>query len=373
MAFDRNKMKEDILKRTKEAPQMGRGSFGRSFFKEGLEDKGVKFWQCGAGDHLLDIIPYEAGKWDPNPEVKEGDYAFFLIVQIHNNVGPTKDRVVCPAWNYKRPCPICEAWQEAKDAGDEARMKELRPQQVVVYNILCWDNEKETAKGVQVWSVAHWNFQRFLDVLSKSSRQGGVIPYADADSGSSIAFTRQGTKRENTVYLGHRFETRDYVIRDEWLQQAWCLDDLLDIRTYEDLYESFYGEKYEGPAKSAASPRGEAPAPARVAQARRPEPPAQETTGRGASDRGFPARQSSPDPIPPTRQAPPPTRQAPPPAQGADNKCPVGGRYGEDTDQLDGCRTCDVYDNCAREAERLEAERKSKLSQGGPSRRRALT
>jgi hypothetical protein len=381
MPIDRRQMKEDLLKATQDAPTMGRGNFGKSFFKDGLDEKGVLFWQCGAADHLIDIIPYIAGP--NNPNFKEGKYAYFCIIFVHRNVGPTKDSYVCPAFTYKKPCPICEEWQEAKDLGDEARSKALKPQQMVIYNIICYDNDKEVQKGVQVWPVAWWNFQRFVDVLAKRSRTGGLIPYSDPDSGKSIAFTRQGNKKENTVYLGHRFEDRDYTINDEQLADAWPLDELFEIPTYDQLYEAFYGEPK--PAEQAPPPPAQGAPVARAGRrtldtggsasdpAPAPTPdPAPAPAGRGARGRQAPAPDPAPAPAPRGARG---GGSAPAPAPET-NTCPAeSGTFGKDTDQLDDCGTCDVYDACARENERVEAERKAKATAqpAGTPRRRTLS
>ena len=371
MTIDRSKMKQDLLSRTKEAPTMDSRVFGRSFFKDGIEEQGVVFWKCGASDHLLDIIPYVAGQNDPNERVKEGDWACVLIVFIHNNVGAAKDRYVCPAVNFRRPCPICEEQQEAAAAGDEARAKALRPQEMCVYNIVCYDNDKELQKGVQVWAVAHWNFQRYLNKLANRSQTGEPVAYADPDTGRTIFFNREGTKKENTKYIGHALEPRDYIIGDDVLNQAWCLDDLIYVPKYEEMYIAHKG--------------CEPPAPGSKERSTGPES-SPSPTGRSLAGRRTLASEHAPAPTPAANPPQPVSRPASasgtapasaPTTSGTTSKpssnvsgepiCPAssaGGQFGVSVDNLDNCTTCDIYDDCARKAKQIDDERKAKLTTG---------
>jgi hypothetical protein len=323
--------------------------FGRTIFKEGIEEQGVVFFKCDAKDHLIDIIPYVAGSNDPNPKIKEGKFAFVLIIWRHTNIGVSKDDFICMNLTYKKPCPICEDRAEAIESGDVGRAKALKPIETCIYNIVCYDNDKELMKGVQIWAVAHWNFQRHLDKIANRPRAGGVIPYACPNNGKSIFFNREGTKLETTKYTGHTFDDRNYVISDEILAQAWSLDDLIHIPTYEEAYEAHYGESVKAKPAGAEQALESKVAGRRVLEAGKP-PETQKSE----------AKEVAPE-------LPPPT--PPRPSVSGDPACPGKGVFGKDLDQLDGCRTCEIYDNCGRRNQQYEQERKDKLSTTAPRRR----
>ena len=229
--------REGLIKRLNRSYEKkdDRGRF-KSIFKEGLD---IQFWQCSEGEHLIDIIPYLAGKNDP--EVKEGEPTYCLDIWVHTNIGVNEDSYICLSRTYNKPCPICEYQKKLKAQGaDPDTIAALNPTRRVVYNIVCYDSEKEEEKGVQVWEVAHWFMERHLVVLAKGSRRSGVICFADPEEGKSIAFTRQG-KGRNTQFIGHRFVDRDYKIPPEILESAYTLDEIIHIPTYDEVKEAFFG------------------------------------------------------------------------------------------------------------------------------------
>ena len=237
-------LRESLLRRTEQSHN-SRDSYGgfKSIFKEGLD---VTFWDCREGTHLIDILPYQAGENDPYN--KPGDYTYVLDVWVHYGVGPNDDSYICLAKTYGKPCPICEHKRELQKQGDvdEDEIKALNPKRRVIYAIICYDSEKEEDKGVQIWEVAHFFMERHLSELAKNPRTGGFILFADPTSeGKSIQFTKRGRGAGNVEFIGHKFVDRDYDIPDEILDQVPCLDELIHIPTYEEVYEAFHCRKLD--------------------------------------------------------------------------------------------------------------------------------
>jgi len=118
MRKNRRSMKEALLKRVQEGQNRKEGT-AKGIFKTDLED--VPFWNCADGDHLLDIIPYMAGPYDPvTPEGKE---TYVLEVFVHRGVGITEGSIICLAETYRKPCPICEDRKKKQIEGEEHRIR----------------------------------------------------------------------------------------------------------------------------------------------------------------------------------------------------------------------------------------------------------
>lgn len=244
----RAKMKKGLMKRLKE-DQERRKAGGRGIFKP---DVGVDFWSPEGGDHLIDIIPFIAGS--KHPTVPEGEPAYTLRVKVHYGVGPNEDKsFVCLYETYGQDCPICEHRAALRtDGADEDVWKALYPKKRAIYNIVSFDSSREEEKGVQIWEVAEFYFQKHLDTLAKGSRrpgqdEGALVAFTDPDEGKSIAFTINPPKSRNDFaeYIGHRFEERDYELEDDILEDAQPLDELINIPEYNTVYEEYYGESID--------------------------------------------------------------------------------------------------------------------------------
>lgn len=233
-----------LLKRTEEAHQRINeyGKFGRFYTARG--EKPLKIWKCKEGEHILDIIPFLAG---PNHhQVREGEPTYLLDIWVHQKVGMDENDVVCLARNYNEPCPICEYINEQrlkKDLSEDAEeaLKTLNPKRRCLYNVVCYDSTREEDRGVQLWEVAHFLFEKKILSVARNPRGGGFVPFSSPDNGRSIYFEREGSGITNTQYLGHKFIERQAEITDEILEDAYILDDLVIKLSYEEIKEAFLG------------------------------------------------------------------------------------------------------------------------------------
>jgi hypothetical protein len=306
---DRKKMAEALEKRTKESSSRKSGGFV-NIFKDDLED--VNFWRVSEGDHTIDVIPYEVGANDPN--VEEGEFGYVLEVKVHQGIGAAEGSYICLAENYNKPCPVCEHRRTLKKEGaDEDEIKALYPKNRCVYNVVCYDSTKEEEKGVQVWEFSRWFSERLFTKLAKPKRRRGAdtsdrIIFAHPINGKSIEFTREGTGQESTSFYGHSFTDRDYEIDDETLDMAHCLDELIDVLPYDELYEIYWGKPNEETKEEPVEEEEKSP---RERKTKRKKEPVEEEEG---------------------------------------NKCPGGGTFGVDIDKLDQCEECNntIWKACAR-------------------------
>lgn len=243
----RKQMKEEMASRLQESynSKDGSGKFKSIFIKEKLGN--VPMWKCSEDEHFINIIPYIAGK--NNPTVKEGKLAYNLDIQVHRKVGVNEDSYICLARTYGKKCPICEEQAELRkqDDYDDKYVKSLNPTRRVIYNIECLDSDKESRKGIQLFEVSHWLFEKELAELAKKPRGGGFVLFSDPDDGKIVFFRKSGSGPTNTEYKAFKFEERTEIVSDDVLDAALCLDELIHIPSYEEVKNAFYGTDTEVP------------------------------------------------------------------------------------------------------------------------------
>lgn len=330
MAKSRVELREEQLQRKLEesrARREDKGKYGH-YLKFPPDTERFNPFKEKDGIHIIDMLTYQAGPNDPYND--EGDYTYVLDVFVHTNVGVNEDSYVCPARNYKKPCPICEeqAAIMAEDDYDEEMAKELEPRRKVAYNVYL-DMPPECEKGVQIFDTAHWYMERHItspsftqDARTKEV-QSFTLPTKD---GKSIQFEKKGKGLD--AFFGHKLISRDYGVED-LEDKVYCLDKLLYLAPYEEIYEAYFGEKFEG---------GKMPQP----RSEKKDEPASHSRSAGRGGRsGGRSRSEKPEPVKEVDDVP-------------SDSCPYGGEFGKDLDTpLPECDSCDVYDNCLTKYEGL--------------------
>jgi hypothetical protein len=222
-------------------------SYKTIFDDDKLAEYGVQLWRPAPSDHFIDIIPYRMGDKDPRVltgKAKVGSPTYLVQVYTHRGIGLAQGIYICLNRTLGKSCPICEyiVEQGSNTELDDDVINALRPSKysTSVYNI--WDRDAES-KGVQVWAVSSFFMERHLQQRSVP-RTGGKITFAyegaGPDGGRHIKFTLT-QKGRNQEYTGHDFEIRTTPIPKHILEQAYVLDQLLYIPTYEEVHAAFYG------------------------------------------------------------------------------------------------------------------------------------
>jgi len=232
------------LKRQEEEAQGGSG-----IFKGDLK---VQRWKPKEGQHMVDIVPYFAGKNDTPEAREEGTYMFSF--GVHYKVGVDEKTYICPktipGWEDRR-CPICEHAARMKQEGEDYDdYKVFFPKKRELYNVVVQDSEKERDKGVQVFEVSYHYMGKLLEPIMKKPIRAGmedVDPYIDfaleTTDGKTIAFSigskKTGKDKVFPTYTGHRFVDRDYDL-EEYLEDTYILDEILNIPSYDEIYKDFF-------------------------------------------------------------------------------------------------------------------------------------
>ena len=337
---ERAAMEEELAARTQQNYQTKDGE--KTFFGCFRRDVSFKQWYAAKGEHELDIIPYFAGAHDP--KVKEGAFNYVVNYLAHRNVGPRDLWFMCLE-QFEEKCPICEhrtkLRKDPPDGGKakteyEELLKALKPARRCVYNIVCYD-EKQEEKGVQVWEVAHFLSENKIMERAKrpKKRGGGLIPFASVENGYTICFDREG-EGMHTKYTSYDLAERDYEIGEEHLDAALTLDELLYKPTYEEIHDAFWDsdEQKDADEEEEEEPRRKKRKSAPVDDAEEEEEEPRMHKGRGKPKRNRDDEEEEEDePRPKTKKCPAP-----------------GGTFGVDTDELDECEGCPLWNPCAKAA-----------------------
>lgn len=194
----------------------------------------------------LDIIPYEVG--EGNPFADKGELHYERTYWVHRSIGVNQTSYVCLRKTCEEACPICEFRSKlAKDPdGDEDLIKDLAPRERQLFNVI---NTKDTDKGVQIWDISFHLFGKRLDhEIKNSDEDDGFENFAELEGGFTLkcgieekSFNRQPFYEVVSVNFKPRSEDYD----DDIVEDAACLDDILVIKEYDELKEIFLQTKDE--------------------------------------------------------------------------------------------------------------------------------
>ena len=222
---------------------------------ERVEDKGGNQWniftepviKMAEGTFAFDIIPYICG--DHNPYNAKGKLDYMFDVWVHADIGASKSSVICPAKtyhknanpNHQRPrCPICELATKLDRSGEYEwkDLKPLRPIRRCAYNVLVADDTGKPDGQMQILFMAHFNMEKNLQARAAATANRPRIYYPDINEGKQIVVVREGAGKDNTAFTGHGFEERvGYSIDPAMINEAFCLDELVTIYSYDELKE----------------------------------------------------------------------------------------------------------------------------------------
>ena len=190
--------------------------------------------------HKIDIIPWIIQTENHPQGMEPGLEDYVLDIWVHYGVGTMESTYICLERTFGKPCPICEerkAMKEDEDA-DEKEIRNLVPKHRAIYNLIDLDDE---GKGVQLFNVSHWNFEKELTEEAKTAEDETVV-FSDLNKGRTIKFRANEVQRKGYKpffeFKSFGFEERD-PIDESILDEAVPLDVVVHIPTYEEVKAAF--------------------------------------------------------------------------------------------------------------------------------------
>jgi len=218
---------EELKKRTEQ-------STGGGFITIFRDDLNLPIWkEPKEGDVGIDIIPYIASA--NHPQAKECAPVYKLELWVHTRVGPEKGDYVCLR-NFGQECPLCQArYDELASANPRKKIADdLKGSHRAIYNVVVVTNEKEEAKGVQIWTASTYLAEQHFQSTAKNRKTGEKIPFSCPDTGRTIWFTVEGSKLTK-AFAGITLEERPEPISDDILDAAFTLEECIIIPKKSDL------------------------------------------------------------------------------------------------------------------------------------------
>lgn len=231
-------LKDRIKQRAKERTtgNVGGGIF--DFDNAGVDN--VEFWAPdNEGPFTFDIIPYGVTDSNNLDEVPADEEWYRKLLLVHYNVGPSKKKVVCPR-TVGRACPICEAVREAYDSGNDEEAKIIKAKEKGLMNIVL-EGEDE----IKLFLSSTFLFGKPLE---REAAYSDIYNFASPTDGLSIKVRFE----EKSIGTNSYYETEriDFVERDNQfdeaiVNEAYPLDDIIRVLSYEELEKALYGAEVE--------------------------------------------------------------------------------------------------------------------------------
>lgn len=378
MRESRRTMREQMQRRMEKEGQhyQRRGSLFLSTLQ------GVKFFRCKEGPNLLDILLYEAGKYDP---IEANAMAYVLRIFRHPGCAQDGGDIICIEQTFRDQnrrdalfgkgayCPVCKEYKMRVSKGatkEETDSIRYANWPRTIYNIF---DRRDPGVGCQVWETSAYLLQQYLDVISQKSLLPGeargietYIPYMDIEDGRSISFQREGMD-EKSKFIGVKFEERRTPIPENVVDAVHPLDELIAWPSVESAHEAFWGVPLGGGTQRLGAEPVDRPAKYEKAKKAKeedvPEPPEPEEPEeeelsdeeREAAElearlKALKEKKAGKDKV---DAKPEPKKETKKKGSGSESKCPYGHKFGEDIDDKAECEKCEVWKDCAKENDRL--------------------
>lgn len=306
-----------------------------------LEDESIEMYKPKLKKNMLDVIPFEV-QTNILPGLPKGKARHMVDVYVHRSVGPAKkDDFLCPEFNLKKKCPICEYFRELQEEGEDWDvLKKYRPQRRTMFNVI--DLTAEGKKKIQLFEVSHNRFEKEIQEEAESNSDGESIVYFDPEDGKTVSFKGVEKTFNNREYIDIKnvsLEEREEQYKESIIEKAYSLDKIIVIPTYQEIYDTFYaGGSIDEENKKEDEDDGDEDEKGKVQQMRKRE---KETEEKDDEDDEKPTSKKT-----------------------VKGKCTYGHVFGKDCDQHDECEDCDAWDECSDEHASLK---KSKITKKGSS------
>jgi hypothetical protein len=206
--------------------------------------KGLQFFKPERDLHRLDFMMYLAGEGHPVVEPGEPYWERSFWTHRVPTVDGRTDRYICPYKTLRRACPICEQRAElSREPGNEEEVKSLKASLRQLW--LVKDLDDEDYDGFKIWDVSQWHFGNLLkEVLDSADEDEDYDLFADPEEGLTMKIkfgppsAQYANYREPTV-ISFKKRTKQY--KEDIIEEAPCLDDMLIIKDYNELKATFLG------------------------------------------------------------------------------------------------------------------------------------
>jgi len=203
---------------------------GGTFYLDLPDD--IELWTPKEGDNYIRILPS-----------CDKDFNIWCHIWIHYNP-QSKKYFLCPKEMSPKnssvsPCPVCEEYENLKDAGEEDKVcNQFKPGAKTLFFIIDREDEK---KGVQVYAASRWQVAVSLFEQMEDKRRNVTLNIADSDEGYDVKVMREGSKR-NTSYKAFIDRNPSPIGFDSWEDDLVSFGDIIaEEQPYKVIKTDFFG------------------------------------------------------------------------------------------------------------------------------------
>lgn len=208
----------------------------------------------------MDILMYEVSD-EKHPDRDDdleiavpGTLWYRRPYKVHKGIGASNETVTCPT-TFGEPCPVCEYVKQEfkKNPGEEEKelLRSIRAKDWVLYAFIPIDHD-EYEEEVHILNISFFNFQAQLKEELEENEEFWAFPDLEGGYTLNVRFTGAsvGGGRKFPKVNRIDFEERDEDYTEEILDEVPNLDELLVVKSYQEIQTIFSGipadtEEYE--------------------------------------------------------------------------------------------------------------------------------
>jgi hypothetical protein len=222
----------------------------------------------------------------------------------------------------------------------------------VLYNVI---DTKKPDKGILLFETSHYLFE--AEILDEAGSGDEAIVFSDTEDGASISFRDTGKKGIGR-FKGFSFEDRDEPYDDDIIDEAYSLDSLLVVLSYEEIHNMFHNAD-DGDEEEEEKPQRSKKGKPDKGKSKKKEEPEEEDDEEEEEpeEEDDDSDDEEEEEEKPQRTKKGGKKEESKPAKGkadkgksaSKNKCPYGHKFGKDCDETDDCAECENWEACAEE------------------------
>lgn len=162
---------------------------------------GFTVWRAQSGDNCIRYLP---ATWD-------GFDHYGYTVWEHRFVGSTNSVYLCLSKMKGKPCAICDAAAEAKEAGEKEEHWQLAAKERVISWIL--DRDADDPEKPQLYDNSFQSDQEIV-ALCYNERTGETLYIDHPDEGFDVTFKKTGSGKNGTKYVAHAIARTSTPVHD---------------------------------------------------------------------------------------------------------------------------------------------------------------
>lgn len=335
-----------------------------------LPENTPKFVPKSKGPYHLDILPYTVSV-NNHPEAKKGELWYQRTYWIHYGLGDDgRQSGICPK-TIGKPCPVCESYKElvsSEDEDDREAAKKIKAKERELYNLIDLDDQDA---GVKIFEYS-WHL--FGKPLSEEVNEGSEedAGFAELEGGKTlkVSFRKESIGGGTPFWEVRKIDFEDREDYDEEiLEEVYDLDQILKIPSYSQLQALLTGadaeedeedeeEEEEKPSKKKSGKKSSSKKKSKKdedeeeegeEEEEEEEKPRKGKKKSSSKSKSSSKKKKSDDEEEEEDSGKKKSSKKPGKVgkkKSNKNKCPGGGEFGVDTDELDECKNCDIWTEC---------------------------